>query len=72
MKLNKVAETLQMYRYSTTVQLGTLQMDDLLQRNINSEIREATRECMSKWRLGCGVPSTGFFLTPENDQSSGC
>jgi len=45
-------------------------MDDLLQRNINSAVREATRECVSKW-IGCGVPSTGF-LTPENDQSSGC
>ena len=48
----KVTETLQMYRYPRTVQLEILQMyriDYLLQRHINSSVREATRECVSKW-----------------------
>ena len=48
----KVTETLQMYRYPRTVQLEILQMyriDYLLQRHINSAVREATREHVSKW-----------------------
>ena len=48
----KVTETLQMYRYPRTVQLEILQMyriDYLLQGHINSSVREATRECVSKW-----------------------
>ena len=48
----KVTETLQMYRSPRTVQLEIVQMyriDYLLQRHINSAVREATRECASKW-----------------------
>ena len=48
----KVTETLQMYRYPITVQLEILQtyrIDYLLQRHINSAVKEATRECVSKW-----------------------